>query len=120
MNNSFQPHFYMEGGVWFYFDGFVRGAVDGSVDLTQPEPVQGRDLVISEWSSNEPSQGHSKRALQWLRTHFTTIVANGVGMIDEEGPDISVMYWVHMRELGLVDILLDDEGTVITKQNMST
>ncbi len=110
---EFDPRFYQEGGVWFYADGFVLGAVDGNLDLTEPEPVHGRGLLISEWTSHQPSQGNAKRALEWLRGHFRTIVAQGVGVVDEDGPDISVLYWAHMKDLGLIDHMLDDNGNIL-------
>jgi hypothetical protein len=89
----------------FYENGRVLGAVD----------LFAGGVVISEWSSLYPGKGHTKQALQWLREQgFTTIVANGVGTIDDGIGDSATAYWERMLEHGLVDVLLDDHGTDIT------
>lgn len=109
---NFEPRIYYEPGTGdFYEDGFVLGAVD------RGEHAGGLSLVIHEWSSHQPGKGHSKRALQWLRSQgFTHIVANSVGLIEDGVGDIATAYWQHMHECGLVDVLLDDDGVDITPQ----
>ena len=84
------------------------GRVWGSVDVSTRDGT--RWLVISEWSSDHPGVGHSRAALDWLRPQFDVISANSVGMIDDGVPDPSICYWAHMKSLGLVDVLIDDEG----------
>lgn len=94
---------------WYYDDGRVIGALNEGVLNDR------HTLVISEWFSRFPGYGHTKAALSWLRTQgFNTIVANSVGLIEDSVSDISVCYWQHMQALGLVDILLDDNGEDIT------
>lgn len=112
---TFDPQMYEDGGL-FYDDGFVHAAID---ELLLENGRKG--LTISEWSSYDPGQGHTVRALEWLRQRYATIAANGVGMVDEvDGEpvgDISTQYWQHMRSKGLVDVLLDDEGIEMDENN---
>ena len=117
-NPEFNPHFYKNSSDWFYADGSVLGGVDGDLNLTDPESTSGRALLISEWSSFYPGQGNTKRALEWLRGHFKTIVANGVGVSDANGSDDSVLYWAHMKDLGLIDEMLDDEGNSLVLSSL--
>lgn len=107
---TFAPRIYQEPMVGgFYDDGRVFGAVD------EVEFDAGRALCISEWTSRHPGLGHTRVALQWLREQgFQTITANGVGLIEDGVGDISTMYWQHMHSIGLVDILLDDNGLDVT------
>ena len=105
----FEPRIYEEQGVQHYDDNRVYGAIDTTVleDGT-------RFLAIYEWSSHHPRQGHTVEALEWLRERHAHISAIGVGEIDEEGiGDISTSYWERMREKGLVDTLILDDGTVL-------
>jgi hypothetical protein len=107
---AFEPSFVAEPGCGLeYRDGRMVAAVDIAV---LPD---GKSIVIHEWSSLFPSRGHSKQALKWLRSEgFTHITANGVGLIEDGVGDIATAYWQTMHELGLVDVLLDDEGVNIT------
>lgn len=114
----FEPRFTNETAMGLYYeDGRVIGAVD-TYDLDEG----GKQIVISEWavSGEYRDQGCSTAALKWLREQgFTSIVANGVGMLDEQPDgtwvgDIATNYWVHMHTKGLVDVLLDDEHNTIT------
>lgn len=108
----FFPRIYDDGGR-FYADGRVFGAVDDW------ESGGVRALTISEWSSYFPGEGHTKRALRWLREQgFQRIVANGVGLIEDGVGDIATAYWQHMHAHGLVDALLDDAGKDITPAPM--
>lgn len=101
---DFKPCIFQQGGVTFYEDGRVFGAVD----------ITGECFVISEWSSRFHGQGHTTQALEWVRGQgYAVIAANGVGMIEDGEGDISTYYWEHMREKGLVDVLIDDEGVEI-------
>lgn len=101
---DFKPRIFEQGGVSFYEDGRVFGAVD----------INGECFVISEWSSHFHGHGHTTEALEWIRGQgYAVIAANGVGMIEDGEGDISTYYWEHMREKGLVDVLIDDEGVEI-------
>lgn len=113
----FEPRFTNETAMGLYYeDGRITGAVD-TYDLDDG----GKQIVISEWSVKGEcrDRGCSAEALQWLRKQgYTSIVANGVGMLDEEPDgswvgDIATNYWAHMHTKGLVDVLLDDEHRVI-------
>lgn len=90
------------------------GAVFGAVDIEEMEDG-GRRLSIHDWSSVDPGNGHTTRALQWLRQQgFSYICAHSVGSIrDLHGDrvaDDSARYWAHMARKGLVDAFFDDEG----------
>ena len=104
----FAPRFFKDGGGQWYEDGRVHGAVDFT-DI----PGGGRALLISEWSSTVHGQGHTVEALEWLRTQFAVITANGVGTVDDGVGDISTYYWAHMKRRGLVDELIDDNGAYL-------
>lgn len=101
-----------DGRGLFYRDGRIEGAVDTGI-------ADGAKLItISEWSSFFPNRGHTKAALQWLRDQgYSAITANGVGTLDDiDGElvgDISMAYWSHMHQAGLVDTLIDDEGNTL-------
>lgn len=85
----------------------------GTVDTRTS--LDGRIIVILEWQAEHRGQGHSVQALRWLRAQgFTRIIANGVGLVEDGVGDIATTYWMHMHELGLVDVLLDDHGQDIT------
>lgn len=108
----FSPRFVDTPGMGLMYED---DRITGAVDIHEHEG--GRQLVISEWSSDFRNQGCSAAALAWFREQgFTSIVANGVGTLDEDDDgklvgDIATMYWAHMKTKGLVDVLLDDEGT---------
>jgi hypothetical protein len=103
----FAPRIHVDRGEWFYDDGRVHGAVD-----EYDEPGGRKGFVIHEWTSYRPGNGHTVEALTWLRSRYDVIKANGVGSVDEDGVgDIATAYWEHMREKGLVDVLVLDDGT---------
>lgn len=98
---DFDPRLYTQGGVAFYDDGRVLAAVD----------VIGNDLVICEWTSRFRGQGFTVVALEWFRSRgFTTIVAQGVGLIEDDVADESTRYWQRLQSKELVDVLIDDLG----------
>lgn len=100
----FSPRIFEFNGLYRYEDGRVTGTVD----------VTGSCLMIYEWSSAYKGHGHSEDALRWMRGKgFSTIIANGVGMVDGDEADPTVHYWEKMRSRKLVDTLLDDEGEEI-------
>lgn len=104
----FLPRFIEEGH--FFEDGRMFAAVD----LFEAENG-GKGIMIHEWTSRFPGQGHSEAALRWLReAGFKPICANGVGLIEDGVGDISTAYWLHMHAKGLVDVLIDDLGVEIT------
>ncbi|MEJ6003846.1 hypothetical protein [Paucibacter soli] len=110
----FQPRLEAEPGMGLYYRD---GRVEGAVDVNDQAGV--RSLCISEWSSLFTGRGFTKEALTWLREQgFSTITANGVGLIEEfDGlwaGDIATCYWARMREHGLVDVLIDDNGRELT------
>ena len=104
----FSPRFSENGGEHWYEDGRVHGAVDFS-ELEGG----GRALLISEWSSSFLGRGHTVEALNWLRSQFSVITANGVGTIEDGVGDISTYYWAHMKRCGLVNELIDDNGAYL-------
>lgn len=115
----FSPRLYEEDGVWFYEDGRMLASVDFGPLPQGMGPGEG--LTISEWSCKDRGQGCSVEALEWLRTRFTHITANGVGLVDENGAGGMVMdYWRSMRQQGLVDELLDDEGRTLAVTQLDT
>ncbi|MHD0644919.1 hypothetical protein ACYPKM_04785 [Pseudomonas aeruginosa] len=101
----FEPRIYEKHGEIRYDDGRVTGGLlHGSPGV----------LSIYEWSSFFKGKGHTVEALRWLRSQgYTTIVADGVGMIYDGEADPSVHYWEKMRSKGLVDELIDDESVKI-------
>lgn len=98
-------------------DRYEDGRVHGDVDVA--EDGERRAITISGWSSCWPGQGHTAEALRWLRARFDTIAANGVGLADEvDGrlvPDDTMAYWAHLRDKGLVDVFIDDDGHEIDR-----
>lgn len=112
----FDPKVHLSSNVLVYEDGCVHADIE-----EYDRQGGGKSLQIFTWSSHTPGQGNTVRALRWLRERYTVISAHGVGMIDEiDGElvgDISTQYWQHMRSKGLVDHLLDDEGTEIDADN---
>jgi len=93
---------------------FEDGRMFAAVDLFKTEGG-GKGIVIHEWSSNFPGNGHSEQALRWFReSGFSHISANGVGLIEDGIGDIATAYWLHMHKKGLVDTLIDDNGVDIT------
>ena len=107
----FQPRFIDEPGMGLYYeDGVMLAAVD------RWEHDGKRGINISESTSNERGRGASERALRWLRTQCDVIAAVRIGSHDEEGWDISANYWFLMRDRGLVDVLIDDEGQEVGPQ----
>lgn len=71
----------------------------------------GSALIICEWTSRYPGQGYTETELAWLRSRgFNTIVAQGVGLIEDGAPDTTTCYWQHLKSKGLVDVLIDDRG----------
>ena len=112
---SFEPRIYEKDGVQYYEDNRVWGSIDSSV-------LEGgtRSLAIYEWSSHIPSHGHTSEALQWLRERHDHITAIGVGELDEDGVgDIATSYWERMREKGLADTLILDDGTVFEPRKLT-
>lgn len=104
---TFSPNLSFEGDFGIYQDGRVHGVVQPF----QKEDVRG--LIIHEWTSEYHGRGHTLEALRWLRKQYDCIAANGVGLIEDGVGDISTMYWLHMRKLGLADVLIDDNGMEI-------
>lgn len=106
----FMPWFHeVEGSGTLYDDNCVHG----QVSLSKHEGSMA--VAIYEWSSEYRNQGHTVRALKWMRERGAVhIEAHGVGALDVvEGdlvPDISTMYWAHMIQKGLVDRMCDHEG----------
>lgn len=99
----FAPSLVPEGTSLIYDDGRVSGMME-----VRPDGA----LAILEWNSDHPGRGHSIEALQWLRERYPRLAAVGIGEFDDEGiPDISINYWERIREKGLVDLLVLDDGT---------
>lgn len=95
------------GHAMEYDDGCMYGTI-----VPQVEPDGTSRVEIHEWNSRYPSQGHSTRALQWLRSRFGRVSAHGIGEIDEDGVgDISTLYWQHQQGKGRVDEIFLDDGT---------
>jgi hypothetical protein len=88
-----------------YHDGRVTGIVDMGDNWA----------VIYEWSSSISGRGHTKDALKWLRSQGAqTIAAYNMGKHPEPSSVIEphTRYWLKMREMNLVDHLLDDDGNI--------
>lgn len=110
----FSPRIWTEHGATFYEDGRVFGAIDEQADRDKTW------LVIHEWTSLDPGNGYTVEALLWLRSRYGTLTANGVGSIDEDGAgDIATAYWEHMRDRGLVDVLILDDGSELAPPSRS-
>jgi hypothetical protein len=100
---EFDPRLIPAEGMYHYSDGRVSGVLDMGPDWA----------VIYEWSSAIKGQGHTVMALAWLRENgASTITAFNMGMPPEGGEALSphAAYWLRMRERGLVQILIDDDG----------
>lgn len=106
----FNPRFITSPGMGHYFED---GRMVAAVDVHEEDGR--KSIVISEWSSLFPGNGHSEEALKWLRSQgFKSITANGVGLIEDGVGDIATVYWQHMHSKGLVDTLIDDDGIDVT------
>ncbi|MGJ7523261.1 hypothetical protein ACSFA0_22455 [Variovorax sp. LT1P1] len=102
----FRPRFMSTPGMG---DAYDDGRVVGAVDFSEHEGLKA--IVISEWTSRFPGLGHTTQALQWIREQgWVQIVANGVGLVENGVGDVATGYWLHLREKGLVDVLVDDDG----------
>lgn len=100
---EFNPTLTARDGLFHYDDGRVSGMVDISTG----------SVAIYEWNSFFKGQGHTKTALEWFRgSGADSISAINMGMppSDGEEADTHVLYWLHLRDLGLVDVLIDDES----------
>lgn len=106
MATPFEPRIHGPESNQYYEDGSVVGAVESRL-LDDGQRV----LRIDEWSSAEPGLGHADRALRWLRESHQHITVNGAGEVDDDGPDITVLYWERQFDKGLVDTILLDDGT---------
>jgi hypothetical protein len=108
---AFAPRLFTEYGALRYEDGRVTGA------LVVGKSAEGKStLVIYDWESEDPGNGHTIPALTWLRERYDVITASGIGELDEDGVgDIATIYWEHMRAKGLVDILILDNGTELQR-----
>lgn len=95
------------GSGQLYEDGRVYGDVESGL-----LPDGSRFLRIHEWTSREPSQGHTNEALTWLRERHKVITVVGAGSIEDGVGDIATFYWEHQYLKGLVDKILLDDGTV--------
>lgn len=84
--------------------------------------VENRNLTIYEWRCLDEGKGHTVNELKILRTFYDLITVSSIGpSVDEP----SQAYWVHMQNKGLVDILEDDQGDIVsshrpTKQELLT
>lgn len=67
--------------------------------------VHDGNAVILEFSSHQPRKGNARKALQSLRAHYKTLVAQEIG---HPGTD-SYNFWVKMAKEGLIDCLADDD-----------
>ena len=103
----FMPWLRGDAGSFVYDDGRVFGSV------TMARHVDGAAVVIHEWRSNFPGQGHTTEALLWMRRiGVRNIEVHGVDALDPGGAsmDSSLTYWAHMMVKGLVDRAFDDNG----------
>lgn len=101
--SDFQPTVIAEDGLYRYSDGRVNGVISSD----------GVHLVIYEWSSKYKGMGHTRTALEWFRDGgHTSITAYNIGMPPEPGCEVddSVSYWLAMKDKGLVQHLIDDDG----------
>jgi hypothetical protein len=90
-------------GIYRYEDGRVSGMVD----------VSSGSIAIYEWNSAFEGQGHTRIALAWFRKSGAgtiTVINMGMPPEDNQEPDPYVMYWLHLRDEGLVDVLIDDNN----------
>ena len=106
-DDQFRPGLYDVSQLGLmYVDGRMTASVAVSDDGC------GRALRISTWDSRQPGNGHSRAALEWLRTRFDPIIVLGAGELDDDGVgDIATCYWLHMRASGLVDTIILDDGS---------
>ena len=103
MEINFQPTVIAEEGLYRYRDGRVNGVIDFAEN----------SLVIYEWTSTYKGMGHTRAAVEWFRENgYTSITAYNIGMPPEPGchMDDSVSYWLAMKDKGLVQHLIDDDG----------
>jgi hypothetical protein len=100
---GFDPKLTTADGLLRYTDGRVSGLID----------LGDGWAVIYEWSSSYRGQGHTVEALTWLREQgVNSVTAFNMGMPPAVGKQISshAAYWLRMKELGLVQVLIDDDG----------
>lgn len=100
---NFAPKLTPHDGMHRYEDGRVSGIIG----------IHDKVTVIYEWSSHQPGSGYTKEALKWLRAQGAEeVIACNVGMPVALGQAMSshTEYWIHMKKMGLVNTLIDDDG----------
>jgi hypothetical protein len=84
---------------------------DGTVSVLYSIFDEVRLIYIEEWSSLNPGQGNTDRALQELRNRYS-----GYRLIAYDATSMGAEdYWRAMKVKGLIDNLTDDDGQVIAK-----
>lgn len=99
LNSQWRPKLGSSRGEQFYQDGYVQADVMFDDD----------SIVIITWSSRQEGQGHSARALEWLRNQFNEVV------VQDPGPEgsSSFSFWKRMFEKGYVTNVIDDSGASV-------
>lgn len=106
---EFAPKLIEDGSEFLYFDGRVSGVVGIGEDW----------VVIYEWNSAHKGRGFTKDALTWLSDGGRrSITAYNMGMPPAPGnkPAEHVAYWLRMKDIGLVQHLIDDDGDVFDER----
>ncbi len=91
-----------ESNFYHYKDDYVFAVI-----ATYPETS---DWVgIYEWSSNYQEKGGTKKSLQNIRKLYKHISVHDIGLPGDD----SYSYWKHMKKLGLVDDIYDDDMELV-------
>ena len=61
------------------------------------------------WHSLYPGKGNTKTAMKELKSEYDSVEVHGVHTSNQ----MIVSYWLHMKALGLVDTVLDEDGAKI-------
>jgi len=96
---------------------YQDGRVSGLIDLTDTSGV------IYEWNSTFPGRCLTLPALKWLRDGGNReLTAYSMGLPPEPGGylELHASYWLKMKDLGLVQKLIDDEGLPFDESFRST
>lgn len=83
------------------FEEWTDGNVVGDINVEH----EYKEISIREWRSMYPRQGNTVKALRKLREQYPNYKITVVSIIERSMP-----YWIHMKQLGLVDNLVPIGG----------
>lgn len=94
-----------ESDFYRYEDEYVEASINS---------ISSDHVGIYEWSSKYKKKGGTKISLKNLKKIYGYITVHDIGLEGDE----SFSYWKHMKELGLVDEIYDDDFNSINEGAM--